>query len=537
MTAWDGERIIAALSTHNITADCIDWVVCTHGHSDHIGNNALFLNATHAVGYSISKREDYILHDFETEPEFIIDDEVKIRATPGHTMTDVSVIVNTADKGIVAVVGDLFEREQDIEDEQLWLEKDLVLLGYVGKKISEQFCELLIKNCLADTVPSTPNGLDKYNNEVVVAIESLQNFLLECAFLTEENQSILEYANNVDVLFANKTCQVYLEKATIILKKDLHDMLEVGSDTCNDAVQKSLNIFPKCCISRSTCEYLDLLRRILDQASTSSDMCASRLVYTVAQIIGLYGSTVPEYHKKLLETIPQQVALFHNNCMYLANELLTLNKYYRDETSNRAVSDESFTSQVQLLRTTGANYFLKFMRSQIKQIEDILKESTLSKLGQSDDLDSDCEKYIRQCLRQLELLKTVWQKVLSYEMYNKAIGELLNSFVDNLITLVIAVEDISADNCAMLVSVYGVVKTRAPKLFTEPNEINLYTKHWYKFNELILILNSSLADINDRWADGKGPLAVEFKPEEVKGLIRALFQNTDRRAAVLARII
>lgn len=51
------------------------------------------------------------------------------------------------------------------------------------------------------------------------------------------------------------------------------------------------------------------------------------------------------------------------------------------------------------------------------------------------------------------------------------------------------------------------------------------------------MLNSSLADINDRWADGKGPLAVEFKPEEVKGLIRALFQNTDRRAAVLARIV
>lgn len=106
-------------------------------------------------------------------------------------------------------------------------QKDLVLLGYVGQKISEQFCELLIKNCLADTVPSTPNGLEKYNTEVVSEIESLQNFLLECQFFTEDNQSILEYANNVDVLFANKTCQVYLEKATTILKKDLHDMIEV----------------------------------------------------------------------------------------------------------------------------------------------------------------------------------------------------------------------------------------------------------------------------------------------------------------------
>lgn len=97
----------------------------------------------------------------------------------------------------------------------------------------------------------------------------------------------------------------------------------------------------------------------------------------------------------------------------------------------------------------------------------------LTKLGQTDNLDPDCEKYIRQCLRQLELLKTVWQKVLSYEMYNKTIGELLNSFVDNLIKLVIAVEDISADNCTMIVSVYGVVKTRAPKLFTVNNILEI----------------------------------------------------------------
>lgn len=34
----------------------------------------------------------------------------------------------------------------------------------------------------------------------------------------------------------------------------------------------------------------------------------------------------------------------------------------------------------------------------------------------------------------------------------------------------------------------------------------------------------------------QGPLAHEFGAQEVRGLIRALFQNTDRRAAVLAKI-
>ena len=34
----------------------------------------------------------------------------------------------------------------------------------------------------------------------------------------------------------------------------------------------------------------------------------------------------------------------------------------------------------------------------------------------------------------------------------------------------------------------------------------------------------------------QGPLAHECSAQEVRGLIRALFQNTDRRAAVLAKL-
>lgn len=57
-----------------------------------------------------------------------------------------------------------------------------------------------------------------------------------------------------------------------------------------------------------------------------------------------------------------------------------------------------------------------------------------------------------------------------------------------------------------------------------------------KLQEIIFLLEAKLADIESRWADGKGPLAVEFKPQELKNIIRALFQNTNRRAALLNKI-
>ena len=67
-------------------------------------------------------------------------------------------------------------------------------------------------------------------------------------------------------------------------------------------------------------------------------------------------------------------------------------------------------------------------------------------------------------------------------------------------------------------------------------ELQKNVKKWLRFTELIVVLNANLMEISNRWADGKGPLANEFSANEVKLLIRALFQNTERRSAVLLKI-
>jgi glyoxylase-like metal-dependent hydrolase (beta-lactamase superfamily II) len=47
-----------------VAPEDIKFVVSTHGHSDHIGNNNLFLNAIHIVGTCVSDKHVYFLHDF-----------------------------------------------------------------------------------------------------------------------------------------------------------------------------------------------------------------------------------------------------------------------------------------------------------------------------------------------------------------------------------------------------------------------------------------------------------------------------------------
>lgn len=122
MTPWDGERLIAAIKLHGVGCDSINYVVSTHGHSDHVGNNNLFLNAKHVVGRCVSYKQLYYDDSdfFNSNGVCEIDEHVQIISTPGHTLSDVSVVVKT-DNGYIGITGDLFENENDIMDESIWL--------------------------------------------------------------------------------------------------------------------------------------------------------------------------------------------------------------------------------------------------------------------------------------------------------------------------------------------------------------------------------------------------------------------------------
>lgn len=120
------------MATINVNPNDINYVISTHGHSDHFGCNYLFKNAIkHFVGKHISYKNQYYDYDYDKDPINKINDNIHIIATPGHTLGCISVIVRnahllnfTSDSGVlrsIAICGDLFEKELDIDDSNLWL--------------------------------------------------------------------------------------------------------------------------------------------------------------------------------------------------------------------------------------------------------------------------------------------------------------------------------------------------------------------------------------------------------------------------------
>ncbi|KAK3876808.1 hypothetical protein Pcinc_018426 [Petrolisthes cinctipes] len=449
-------------------------------------------------------------------------------------------------------------------------DNNITLMQMLGKEIGEDFKCVLIRDCLAEAVPYSRAQLDQYE-QVKQSAEKFQQFLIEKGFFSESDQSLLEYAANVDVVFSNKACAYILDQARQLMKRPLHVTLYITTTQQHNEqtwviqdetervlekstmrlekllAAKSLNL-PKCQISSSVCELVELIYNTLDEACQSSALYAGRLFYTVRNILTLYCHVVPTIHSHELATLPQQAAVVHNNSMYLAHHAIFLGHQYRLRLP-KALRDTTLTTVdlAQQLRTMATTTFLRALHTHRTALIDTLRESALPSgldtLGSDSSGVSRAHQGMRQVLHQLQLLHRVWQNVLPHTVYTKAIGTLVGSVVEEVIARVVGLEDISADSALALINILNLLNDFVPSLFkvdgedqTSPGDVVRVVRLWPKFCELIVILGASLRDIIDRWAEGKGPLAHEFTPDEAKQLVRALFQNTDRRAHVLARI-
>lgn len=141
---WEKDLLLSKLESLKIHTDDINYLVCSHSHPDHIGNLNLFTKAKqHIVGRCVYTEDIYNLDCFKEMGDqtlklsnsgatitcvdqyetLSLDKNLTIEPTAGHTMECVSLIVGNCDHyGTVGLVGDLFEREEDIKNERIWIE-------------------------------------------------------------------------------------------------------------------------------------------------------------------------------------------------------------------------------------------------------------------------------------------------------------------------------------------------------------------------------------------------------------------------------
>ncbi|NXN09957.1 ZW10 protein, partial [Indicator maculatus] len=455
----------------------------------------------------------------------------------------------------------------------------LTLAELLGDLIWEELSDCLIQNCLVNSIPTNSSKLEQYI-EVIQSTEDFEKALKDMKFLKGDVTDLLKYARNVNSHFANKKCQDVIVAARNLMTSEIHNTVKITPDSClplpelpdpragdDFSTQKASEALPAgvvsleteprlsqhtfalptCRISASVEKLMELAYQTLLEATASTDQCCVQLFYSVRNIFQLFYDVVPTYHRENLQKFPQLAAIHHNNCMYIAHHLLTLGHQFRYRlTSILCDGAATFVDLVPGFRRLGMECFLAQMRVQKGEILERL--SSARNFSNMDDEENYCaaNKAIRQVLHQLKRLGKVWQDVLPVNVYCKAMGTLLNTALSEVVTRIAALEDISAEDADRLYSLCRTMVEEGPQVFTplpeeERNkkyqeEVPVHVQKWMTFKQLMIILQASLQEIVDQWADGKGPLAAEFSAAEVKSLIRALFQNTERRAAALARI-
>ncbi|XP_054155213.1 metallo-beta-lactamase domain-containing protein 1-like [Oppia nitens] len=122
LSPWDRQYMIDKLATFGINCDDINALVCSHTHVDHIGNLNLFTKCQHYVGDHVYREDVYQLTPFQDSHCIQLSRDMQIVATPGHTMDSISLVVHNVDKlGTVGLCGDLFECQNDLTDESIWI--------------------------------------------------------------------------------------------------------------------------------------------------------------------------------------------------------------------------------------------------------------------------------------------------------------------------------------------------------------------------------------------------------------------------------
>ncbi|KAK9536773.1 hypothetical protein VZT92_006534 [Zoarces viviparus] len=451
---------------------------------------------------------------------------------------------------------------------------DKKLSAILGELIWEEISQCIIHECLLYSIPTDSSQLETYNT-VIKETEEFEKSLKEMEYLQGDSTELLKYARDVNCHFASKKCKDVIVAARKLMTSKMHNTIKITPDyklrlpklpapaselkvkqeTTKDEMTmentKQLSAWslclPACRISESVQQLMELALNTLCEAVGSSTQCALQLFFTVRNIFQLFYDVVPTYHKENLLKFPHLAAIQHNNCMYLAHHLLTLGHHFSarlPQPLSEGVA--TFVDMVPGFRKLGAQCFLAQMN--VQRAELLERLSTAHNFCNLDDEDNyiAASKAVRQVIHQLKQLGTVWQDVLPVSIYCKAMGNLLNTAITEVIAKIMMLEDISSEDGEHLHTLCQTIIEEGPLVFiplAEENkntkyqeEVPLYVRKWSSFKELVIVLRANLQEIVDRWADGKGPLAFEFSSSEVKNLIRALFQNTERRAVALTKI-
>ncbi|WAR01953.1 ZW10-like protein [Mya arenaria] len=347
-------------------------------------------------------------------------------------------------------------------------ENPTTLMSILGGHLANKTLDLIVKECLIKAIPGSNKNIEELDKVIIITNE-VQKKLIEMNFIESDNAILPDFVQNVNTLFANKKCQELLEMARKLMTTEVHNTVRVSHE-------KPLGVLPPLVDGAGGKKARkEELAAESPLSVNTFRLPACHISTSIQELMTMAYETLQEASSSSKQCAVQLFcavrSMFEMFCsvfpIYHKRSLDTLPQF--TETIN-----STFVDLVPQIRRLGSESFIQQLVKQKAQMSEYLSSANgfLNVSEQATFLAS--EKAIKQVLHQLTHLQNVWMEVLPPSNYRKAIVELQRN----------------------------VAK-------------------WQRFRELDMVLNASMIDISERWAEGKGPLAIAFTANEIKQLIRA----------------
>ncbi|KAJ5346439.1 hypothetical protein N7541_008921 [Penicillium brevicompactum] len=223
--------------------------------------------------------------------------------------------------------------------------------------------------------------------------------------------------------------------------------------------------------------------------------------------------------------------------MYLYNDSLFLSDEIRKLVEEHGLS--RLQPDVEALEKFGKLAYSKEMQTQRTIVTDLLDGAQGFGQCSEQPFQSDCENSVSVTVARIRDVYKEWQPVLSHSALLQSVGSLLSTVINKVIIDVEDLGDISEDQSKQLVSFCNQI-SKLEDLFLPENGDSealpvtaIYVPSWLRFQYLVNILESSLADIKFLWLEGE--LGLEFSVEEQFDLDFTMSEDFNTAAAESAQ--
>ncbi|CAF1079626.1 unnamed protein product [Rotaria sordida] len=452
--------------------------------------------------------------------------------------------------------------------------ESISLMTIFSSTISNDFIEL-IREHLLNIIPNDFQYIEIFRSLLQTVVD-FEKYLNEIKFFSANKISniISSVVGNIDEAIIKSRCRTYLYQSRQLLqsnaiittslktieigdneqlfKQNEQDKEKYKNEISSNILSSTISLdeldanmfrFPRTIIVEHVYEYMEFIRTVVQEADKLENYGA-HLCATARNMMELFHVIYANLHEKSAQEFPYLTALHFNTYMYVAHVCLILGEeYYHLKTKTGDGQPITFVDYVPIFRNQAANLLKSQLDIQRDTLTSFIKEiGAFHNIADEDENQDILKRAINKCIMHMENLSHNWRNVFSPQVYFKVIGYLCDHVSHLLIKETLSLEDIPEQECQIMVNVFTQWSSFLQNILVKDelspglNILARLAPNLTRFNELCLVLNSSLQNIVDRWFNGQGPLASQFTALEIKQLIRALFQTSERRTAALAKI-